>query len=141
MNALLATTHLKGPHVDFAALSPQIALLGGAVLVLLVGLARSRRVRSQLVPALALVVLGAALGLTIWQWNSNKSIVSGALRLDDLSLVLNIFLVAGGAAAVLLGARSLSAREAGHGEWHALLLSSIGGMSLLAAAQNTVALF
>ena len=37
--------------------------------------------------------------------------------------------------------RSLAAREAGHGEFHALLLSSLGGMSLLASAQNTVALF
>ncbi len=26
----LATAHLKGPHIDFAGLSPLIALLGGA---------------------------------------------------------------------------------------------------------------
>ena len=42
---------------------------------------------------------------------------------------------------MLLAWRSLAAREAAHGECHALLLTSIGGMSLLAAAQNTVALF
>jgi NADH-quinone oxidoreductase subunit N len=137
----LATTHLKGPYIDFAGLSPQIALLGGAVFVLVVGLARPRRVRSELVPALSLLTLGAALGLVIWQWNTGKSIVSGALRVDDLSLVLTIFLLAGGAAAQLLGGRSLSAREAGHGEWSALVLSSIAGMSLLVSAQNTVALF
>ena len=39
---LLATAHLKGPHVDFAGLSPLIALLGGAVVVLAVGLIGSR---------------------------------------------------------------------------------------------------
>ncbi len=50
-------------------------------------------------------------------------------------------LIAGGACAVLLAWRSLAAREAAHGEFHALLLTSIGGMSLLASAQNTVALF
>ena len=137
----LATAHLKGPHVDFAGLSPLIALLGGVVLVLMVGLIRSRFVRAQVVPALALVALGATAGLTIWQWSSHKSIVSGALRIDDLSLVLNLILVTGGALAVLLAWRSLAAREAAHGEFHALLLSSIAGMSLLAAAQNTVALF
>ncbi len=38
--AVATTTHLKGPHVDFAGLSPLIALLGGAVIVLLVGLRR-----------------------------------------------------------------------------------------------------
>ncbi len=137
----LATATLKGPPVDFAALSPLIALLGGAAIVLLVGLLGSRWVRAQLVPALSLLALGAAAGLTIWQWNVEKSIVSGALRIDSLSLTLNLILVAGGVCTVLLAWRSLAAREAAHGEWHALLLTSIGGMSLLAAAQNTVALF
>ncbi|HEY2217473.1 MAG TPA: NADH-quinone oxidoreductase subunit N, partial [Solirubrobacteraceae bacterium] len=137
----LATAHLKGPHVDFAGLSPLIGLLGGATLVLMVGLVRSGWVRSQLVPALSLVALAATAGLTIWQWNMHKSIVSSALRIDDLSLVLNLILVTGGALAVLLAWRSQAAREAAHGEFHALLLSSIAGMSLLAAAQNTVALF
>ncbi|HEX3911587.1 MAG TPA: NADH-quinone oxidoreductase subunit N [Solirubrobacteraceae bacterium] len=137
----LATAHLKGPHVDFAGLSPLVALLGGATIVLLVGLIRTRFVRTQVVPFLSLVALGATAGLTIWQWHEQKSIVSGALRVDDLSLVLNLILVTGGALAVLLAWRSQASREAGHGEFHALLLTSIGGMSLLAAAQNTVALF
>ncbi len=57
--AVATTTHLKGPHVDFAGLSPLIALLGGAVIVLLAGLAGSRWVRAQLVPALSLAALGA----------------------------------------------------------------------------------
>ena len=132
-----ATTHLNGPHVDFAGLSPLIALLGGAVVVLLVGLLGSRWVRAQLVPTLSLVALGSALGLTIWQWNAEKSIVSGALRIDDLSLALNLILIAGGACTVLLAWRSRAAHEAAHGEFHALLLTSVGGMSVLASAQNT----
>src|SRR5450755_2089795 len=138
---LLATAHLKGPHVDFAGLSPLIALLGGSVLVLLVGLIGSRWIRAQIVPALSLGALGAGVGLTIWQWGSEKSIVSGALRIDDLALALTLILLAGGACAVLLAWRSLAAREAAHGEFHALLLTSIAGMSLLASAQNMVILF
>jgi NADH-quinone oxidoreductase subunit N len=141
MTALLATAHLKGPHVDFGGLSPLIALLGGATIVLLFGLLGSRWVRAQLVPALSLGALGAALGLTIWQWGAEKSIVSGALRIDALSLVLNLVLIAGGICTVLLAWRSRAAEEAAHGEFHALLLTSVAGMSLLASAQNTVALF
>jgi NADH-quinone oxidoreductase subunit N len=146
--SLLATAHLKGPHVDFAALSPLIALFGGAIVVLLVGLtngsavgARSQKAREQLVPALALIALGAALGLTIWRWDTPESVVAGALRIDRLSLTLNLILAAGGMATVLLAWRSKAAREAAHGELHAMLLTTIGGMALLAAAQNTVALF
>jgi NADH-quinone oxidoreductase subunit N len=137
----LAIAHFKGPHVDFAALSPLIALFGGAIVVLLVGLLGSRWAREQLVPALALVALGAALGFTIWRWNTPESVVSGALRIDRLSLALNLILVAGGMATVLLAWRSKAAQEAAHGELHAMLLTTIGGMALLAAAQNTVALF
>jgi NADH-quinone oxidoreductase subunit N len=137
----LAAAHLKGPHVDFAALSPLIALLGGSVLVLLVGLLGTRWVRAHAVPAFSLAALGTSLGLTIWQWNAEKSIVSGALRIDDLALLLNIVLVGGGACAVLLAWRAHAAREAGQGEFHSLLLASLGGMSLLASAQNTVAVF
>ena len=138
---LLATAHLKGPHVDFAGLSPLIALLGGATLVLMLGLLGSRWIRSQLVPALSIGAFGAALGLTIWQWGADKSIVSGALRIDPLSLTLNLIVMTGGICTVLLAWRSLAAREASHGEFHALLLTSVAGMSLLASAQNTVALF
>jgi NADH-quinone oxidoreductase subunit N len=142
MTALtLATAHLKGPHVDFAGLSPLIALLGGAVIVLLVGLLGRKEAREHAVPALSLVVLATSLGLTIWQWGAQKSIVAGALRIDDLALVLNIVLIAGGAATVLLAWRSLAAKGTAHGEWHALLLTSIGGMFLLASAQNTVLVF
>jgi NADH-quinone oxidoreductase subunit N len=139
MIPLLAT--LKGPHVDFAGLSPLLALLGGAIVVLLVGLLGSRWVRAQVVPSLSLLTLASALSLTIWQWGSHKSILAGALRIDALALTLNLILLAGGMATVLLAWRSLATREAAHGEFHALLLTSIGGMSLLASAQNTVMLF
>ncbi|MGH2903523.1 MAG: NADH-quinone oxidoreductase subunit N, partial [Solirubrobacteraceae bacterium] len=137
----LASATLKGPHVDFAGLSPLIALLGGAAVVLLVGLLGQRAAREQVVPALSLVALGASLGLTIWQWGEAKSILAGAMRIDALSLVLNMILIAGGAATVLLAWRSRAAESTAHGEWHALLLTSIGGMFLLASAQNTVLVF
>ena len=113
--AVLAAAHLRGPHVDFAALSPLIALLGGATIVLLVGLLGSRPVRTHVVPALSLVALGAALGLTIWQWDAEKSVVSGALRVDGLGLTLNVILIAGAACAVLLAWRSRAGHEAAHG--------------------------
>ena len=36
----------KGPPIDWAALSPLLALIGGALLVLLVGLLSARAVRT-----------------------------------------------------------------------------------------------
>jgi NADH-quinone oxidoreductase subunit N len=147
---LLASAHLKGPHIDFGGLSPLLSLLAGAVLVLMSGLifgpgggpAGGRlRAGSLIVPGLSLATLGAALGLTIWQWNAQKSIVSGALRIDDLALVLNVILIAGGMCTVLLALRSHLGRGPVQGELYALMLTSIAGMSVLASTQNTVLVF
>ena len=55
----------KGPHIDWAALSPLTALIGGAVVVLIVGLLPGRGVRERGVPALTIAALGATLGMTM----------------------------------------------------------------------------
>jgi len=135
-----AHTH-QGPHINYAAISPFEALLGGAVVVLLVGLLRSRVVREQVVPLLTLLTLGVAVGVTIWQWNDHVSVISDALRIDDLTLVMTMIFTAAGVATVLLSWRARAPRESAHGEYHALLLSSIAGMVVLVAAQDLVTLF
>ncbi len=139
MSVLLAT--VKGPHVDFAALSPILALAGGAMVVLLVGLARAPLARRTAVPALSALTLCAAIGLTIWQWHANHAIVSGALAVDDLALVFDLVFYVTGLAVVVLSLRDVAPRVAGEGEHHSMLLSSIAGMALLAGAQNLITLF
>jgi NADH-quinone oxidoreductase subunit N len=131
----------KGPHIDWAGLSPLLALLGAATIVLLFGLLRPRVVRETLVPLLALAGFGAAIGLGIWQHGEHKDLIAGALRRDDLTNVLSYVFSAGGAAAVLLSWRAVAPREAAHGEYYALLLTSAAGMWVLVAAQNLVSLF
>ena len=125
ISALLTSAHPRAPHIDYAAIAPFEALLGGAVVVLLVGLLRSRFVRYTIVPALTLLVLAGGLAVTIWQWNDHLAVVSGALRIDDLTLVLTMLFVAAGAATVILSWRARAPQESAHGEYHALLLSAI----------------
>jgi NADH-quinone oxidoreductase subunit N len=132
---------LKGPHIDYAGLSPIIALAGGALVILMAGLLPSRSVRERGMPLAALVTLGAAVGLTIWQWGEHKSIVAGALRVDDLALAVDMLFYAAGVGAVALSWRAVAPAEAGHGEYYALLLSSIAGMTVLAGAQNLITFF
>jgi NADH-quinone oxidoreductase subunit N len=131
----------KGPHIDWAGLSPLIALLGGATVVLLAGLLRPRVIREYVVPLLAVAAFCAAIGLGIWQMGPGKDLIAGALRLDDLTLVLSFVICTGGAATVLLAFDSVAPREAAHGEFYALLLTSAAGMWVLVASQNLVTLF
>ena len=136
----------EAPTIDWAGLSPLIALLGAATLVLLVGLMRSRFVREQVVPALAIVGFGTALGLTVWQWGETVDLfaaegTAGALRLDDLTNVITAIVCVAGVATVLLSWRAEAPREAAHGEYYSLILTSSAGMVALAGAQNLVTVF
>ncbi|HET6448312.1 MAG TPA: NADH-quinone oxidoreductase subunit N [Conexibacter sp.] len=141
MNALVtAAAHAKAPHIDYAGLSPFIALTGGALMTLLIGLAPGRWVRNA-TPLLALATLGTALGLGIWQFGETTSLISGALVCDDLTLTLLFAFAAAGIGAVLLAWRSHAAQEASPGEFFSLLLFSILGMAILVAATNLVTLF
>jgi NADH-quinone oxidoreductase subunit N len=143
MTAALVTAAAtaRAPHIDYAALSPLIALGIGGIVVLLVGVFLGRSARTA-VPAMALVAMAASIGLSIWQLGEPPtSIISGALAIDRFTLTLNFILCATGMATVLLSWRSRAATVAGHPEYFALLLLSMLGMLVLVASQNLVTLF
>jgi NADH-quinone oxidoreductase subunit N len=140
---MIASAAFHGPHIDYKALSPLIATIGGSCIVLMVGLFRQRFMQRTLVPALTLASLGGAIALAIinWKVGDTKPIVAGALASDALSLALSILFYVAGIAAVVLSLRSPAVRDAGRGEYYSLLLGSISGMVVLASAENLVTLF
>jgi NADH:ubiquinone oxidoreductase subunit 2 (subunit N) len=107
---------VKGPSIDWAAISPLLALAGGAVLVLMVGLARSRVIRYHGVPVLTAITLGITIGLAVWQWDTATGVIANSLRIDNLTLGLTILFCAGGIVAVALAHGSRAAAGAGPGE-------------------------
>jgi NADH-quinone oxidoreductase subunit N len=140
--ALAAVTpHLKGPHIDWVGFSPFVALSVGALLVLLVGLLPGRVARERIVPVLTLVSLLVTIGFVVDHFNHHASIISGALEIDDLALVLDLIFSVAAIVAVLLSFRVRAPTEAGHGEYHSLLLFSVLGMAVLVSAQDLVTLF
>jgi NADH-quinone oxidoreductase subunit N len=127
------------PHVDYAGLSPVIALTAGLVIVLMVGLLPG--VGRFISAYLTVAVLAATAGLAIWQWSSNEDLVAGALRLDAFGLAACLIACLAAAVAVFLSIREPAAEEAGHGAFNSLLLGSVLGMTLIAQAQNLIAFF
>ena len=132
------------PHIDYAGLSPVIALTAGIVVVLLTGLLGERRQRLA-VSTVSLATLATAAGLCIWQWGEREDLVTGALRLDELGLAGALIAILAAAVVVPLSWREPAAERPGseprHGEFQALVLSSVLGMVLLAQAQNLVSFF
>ncbi len=134
---------VAAPEIDYKALSPLMAVLGGSLIVLMVGLFRSRFARESLVPFLTVATLLTAIGLSVWIWEPGDSdpIIVGALAVDPLALGISVLIYIAGIAAVLLSLRARAVREAGQGEYYALLLGSIAGMVVLAEAESLITLF
>lgn len=138
---MIAAAKVAGPAIDWAGASGLVTVFSGALVVLLLGLAPSRALREKAVPVLSILTLGLAIAFSVWQWDKRTDLIAGALRLDELTLILTIIFCVAGIAAVLLSWRHVAPREAAHGEYHALLLTSIAGMIVLVAAQNLVSVF
>ncbi len=131
----------NAPEIDYAGLSPVIALVTGIVVVLLAGLAGPRGNR-WLSSSLTLLTLAATTGLLIWQLGeADKDLVAGALRLDGLAITTGLICVAAATLVLPLMLRDRGAASAGFGETHTLLLGSTLGMVLLAQAQNLISFF
>jgi NADH-quinone oxidoreductase subunit N len=142
MTALSVLAAVKAPVIDYKGMSPLFATGGGSLVLLMTALLPGRFVQRWLVPFLGVVSLGAAIGLTIWNWHDgSRTIVEGALAVDTLALGLSLLFYTAGLATILLSWRSIAMREAGSGEYLVLLLGSIAGMSILVAAENLVTLF
>ncbi|HZO79653.1 MAG TPA: NADH-quinone oxidoreductase subunit N [Solirubrobacteraceae bacterium] len=132
---------IHGPAIDYAGLSPFIALAAGGIVVLMIGLFRPAVIRARVVPALTVVTLGTALGLEIGFFHHHASIISGALEIDGLALVLDMVFAVAALAAVFLSVGSRAPEQSGHGEYHSLLIFSVLGMAVLVSAQDLVTLF
>jgi NADH-quinone oxidoreductase subunit N len=131
-------TEFTAPHIDYAGLSPIIALTTSLVVVLMVGLLPLHRF---VIAGVTLAGLAATAGLAIWQWGERENLVSGALRLDEFGLAAVLIASFAAAVTVILSMREDAAEQAGLGAFYALLLGSVLGMAILAQAQNLIAFF
>ncbi len=144
MSPLAAVTtlhHIRGPHIDWASLSPIVVLAGGALVVLLVGLIAARFVRARVVPLITILVLAGAIAAEIARYHHSVAIIAGALKIDDLALTVDMICAASAIAATMLALRGRAVEEAGHGEFHSLLLFSVMGMAVFISAQDLITLF
>jgi NADH-quinone oxidoreductase subunit N len=144
MTLALATAHLHGPHIAWASFMPILILGGGALIVLIIGLLGgplAESTRARVTALVAIMAFAASLVVEISIFRRQTSIISSALRIDDLALILDMLFAVSGIAAVLLSLRSPAVSTAGHGEYYALMLFSVMGMAVLVSAQNLVSLF
>jgi NADH-quinone oxidoreductase subunit N len=131
------------PAIDWAGLSPYLALLAGASVILLSAVfvkGRHRNVFGAAVATLALLGAAAAAIVLFTLDEEGSGLVADALRRDRLADLAQLILAGAGILAVLVSYREPNADER-RGEYYALLLSAVGGMALFVAANDLISLF
>ena len=128
----------EAPTLDWAGLSPLIALAVGLLVVVIAALFGPLK---RLAPALTVLSMATAAGLLIWQRDADTELVAGSLALDGLAVVFSLLILVGGVVAVLLASRDVAGRQVGQADFLALLLSSVFGMVMLTMANDLITFF
>ncbi|MEO3947226.1 NADH-quinone oxidoreductase subunit N [Gorillibacterium sp. CAU 1737] len=129
---------------DMLRLAPELLLLAGFALILLLDLflptARARQVHN----GLALAVIAVAAGLLLPQFGMKEPLLffGGSYRIDPFSSVMKLLLL-GGTGLILLLSRGVTEREriTAAGEYHALLLSASLGALVMVSSTDLITLY
>lgn len=143
MNSDLTT--FVGPAIDWFAVSPLIALLAGALLLLLVGSLTPQwhrgwyGIASVITASVALVLL-----VLLWREVTNsgpKLLVGGALALDHLALLASIAICSSVLLVSLVTSDYLARENSDSPEIYSLYLTAAIGGLVMVAANDLVVLF
>jgi NADH-quinone oxidoreductase subunit N len=133
----------KAPAIDYLGIAPLLAMMGGSIVVLMTGLIRGRVVQRVLTPLLTVAALATAIVFAVIAWDPGraKPTIAGALTIDPLAVAITVICCVAGIVTVLLSLRADAVRDAGAGEYYALILGSVAGMIVLVEASSLVSLF
>ncbi len=129
---------VETPAIDYAGLSPIIALSTGLILMVIFAVFDSIK---RLAPALALLTLATTAGLLIWQWDADTELISGTLKIDGLAVVFSLLILIAATGAVLTSIGDPSEEQVGRPDFLSLLMASVLGMVLLTMADNLIIFF
>jgi NADH-quinone oxidoreductase subunit N len=139
---MLGQQPIPTPDLDFLPIGPEIALAGGAMVLMLVE-AGFRRVRAEVMLLLTLAVLAAAatFSLILWRWEGQPTVLQGMVAADRFSVLIRLVLVATAAVGAVYGYHQYDRAGERRLEFFPLLLLATSGMTLIAAASNLIVTF
>jgi len=128
------------PEIAWRAIAPELALVGGGLLTLLIDAFRPRARRDALA-ALTLASVGLAAWFTFDLHDKRAVVMQGTLAVDGVALFAKMILLATCAMTVLISYHYLTRRRIHRGEYYPLILFATAGMTLLAAANDLLLVF
>lgn len=141
-------TPISTPAIDWWALAPMLALIGGALLLMLITAFVRRRPFPGLYALVTIASAGTAIGLAVPLWRRVQdadrgqfATLDGAIGVDGFSTFATVVICAGVILAALLADGYLRREELDGVEPYALLLLSASGGVVMAQANDLIVLF
>ena len=140
-------TKIPVPKVDWLAVGPEVALIGAAmVLVMMAALNRGRRDLSGVYLDVGLAGVAASGLITIKLWlvvsdGAPYETLSGMVAVDGFSVFARTVVLAATALGLLVAQGYLRRENVEGPEYHALLLLSASGMLLMTSANDLIVVF
>jgi NADH-quinone oxidoreductase subunit N len=129
-------------HGELQALLPILMpALGGLVILAQVALMRRRTLRPAAAQAALFLMLSAIGAMALLREGIPRDIMQGALIVDGPAVAFHLVFVAVALLTVLVSTAHLESLEAAHGEFYALILFAVSGMTIMAASVNLLTLF
>ena len=139
---MLAEVAFTAPHVDFAALAPEIVLTAGAVLVILLDALALDKIKPFISIITGATLLGAMIPI-LWLANNgvDRSLFGGAFVVDNFALLLKAMFLLSGYDVVLLAMNYIAEGDYWESEFYAMMLSSLLGMVVMCSARDLLTIF
>jgi NADH-quinone oxidoreductase subunit N len=128
--------------LSYAPLAPEITLICGAMLLLMLGVVRPATERdAELICWLAIAILGGAAWLLLAQASGTRQMFDGAFVLDDFARFLKILTLLGSIGALFLSFDYMRETRSLTFEYPVLVLLASAGMLMMISANDLIALY
>ena len=131
----------EAPHVELAAIAPEIALSATAIFLLVLHAFIEDKVSNVYLPILATAGLVVAIFFAVGSWGENELQLSGMVAADSFASFVKVTIGIFGILTVWLGREYFIREELEQSEFYGLVLFAVAGMMLMASAANLIVIF
>ncbi len=125
---------------EFLRVLPETILISAATLLMILEAVLSRRWQRAF-GHLSILALLAGIAASVYAYGSPGSAFNGMLMVDRFATFFRVLVMSAGILTVLASYRYLDRENAETGEYHALLLLSIAGQSVMVTANELIMIF
>ena len=136
------TFDLSIPAQLLAALAPDLILMGGAMILMVIAALRPETNENQrAIGGMAVMVLLAAAAAVVWMINAGHNVNPGVIAVDRYRWTADLIFLAAALGTVVLSMEYGAKESIRQAEVHVLVLFATSGMMILAAARDLMIVF